>query len=598
MNGALTLANDPTTPLQATTKQYVDTKAKTAALINSIDVRTMGAVGDGVTDDTAAIQSTINAAAASNLRVYIPSTTAFYKVSQSGSSGYALNVLSNTEIYGDGIFSTLETTDDTIRIFSASDVSNVKIRNLHLHGAYAGTGATNLGVAIYAEKVTTFEVSNVFSEYFSSCIYVLGSSATKESSEIRFTNNKLGQCGTFGIGLVATSADTDNTIFSNFLINGNTLLNGGYADGIAVKYGATKGVISNNIIINTPGNGVIVDSATNIVISGNYSENSHQAGIAIGQTGASLTTEAISVTGNVLFGNGSLNPSMYGGIFLTGISTLFSNILVNGNSIFGNAGNGISVLPAAGATSAINKMNFIGNTISQNSKDGIVLNSAGGYGTNGFLIEGNSVNGNAGYGFNFTSTTYSRVSGNKVFENLKGGVLLTTSNNVLVNGNEIHDNDFGGSNTYSGVQITSGSDNGIENNQIYNVISTKQIYGINLSAGAVYTQVKGNTLRNNVTAPILNSSASSNILNTTTSHDPLSGSFTLTAASSSSVISNQNIQSYSKIFLTPTNASAAQLMGAATHLFISSKTANISFTVQTGNGGNALGTETFDYIVQ
>jgi hypothetical protein len=64
------------------------------------------------------------------------------------------------------------------------------------------------------------------------------------------------------------------------------------------------------------------------------------------------------------------------------------------------------------------------------------------------------------------------------------------------------------------------------------------------------------------------------------------------------IVANINVLSTSKIFLSPTNAAAATLMGSAKSLFISARTAGVSFQVSTANGVAAAGTETFDYYIR
>ena len=51
----IALPGDPTAPLQATTKQYVDARSVVTS------VATYGATGNGTTDDTTAIQAAIAA---------------------------------------------------------------------------------------------------------------------------------------------------------------------------------------------------------------------------------------------------------------------------------------------------------------------------------------------------------------------------------------------------------------------------------------------------------------------------------------------------------------------------------------------------------
>jgi hypothetical protein len=74
------------------------------------------------------------------------------------------------------------------------------------------------------------------------------------------------------------------------------------------------------------------------------------------------------------------------------------------------------------------------------------------------------------------------------------------------------------------------------------------------------------------------------------------GSFTLAAAATTTVL-QPAVTATSFINLTPTNASAATLEGSAKKLYISSISPGVSFTVATGNGVSAAGTETFSYSV-
>lgn len=74
------------------------------------------------------------------------------------------------------------------------------------------------------------------------------------------------------------------------------------------------------------------------------------------------------------------------------------------------------------------------------------------------------------------------------------------------------------------------------------------------------------------------------------------GSFTLAAAATTTV-TDTNVTANSVVLPFPTNASAATLMAGASSLYVSAKTAGTSFTVATADGGNAAGTETFEYLI-
>jgi len=74
------------------------------------------------------------------------------------------------------------------------------------------------------------------------------------------------------------------------------------------------------------------------------------------------------------------------------------------------------------------------------------------------------------------------------------------------------------------------------------------------------------------------------------------GTFTMTAAASL-VVPAPLVTASSFILLQATNASAGTLMGSNESLYISAKSAGVSFTVATAAGTNATGGETFSYFL-
>jgi hypothetical protein len=73
------------------------------------------------------------------------------------------------------------------------------------------------------------------------------------------------------------------------------------------------------------------------------------------------------------------------------------------------------------------------------------------------------------------------------------------------------------------------------------------------------------------------------------------GSFTM-AAAANKVITDATIKAGSIVLLMPANAPAGALMAGANSLYVSARAAGASFTVATAGGGNAAGTETFEYL--
>lgn len=74
------------------------------------------------------------------------------------------------------------------------------------------------------------------------------------------------------------------------------------------------------------------------------------------------------------------------------------------------------------------------------------------------------------------------------------------------------------------------------------------------------------------------------------------GSFTMAAAATTTV-ANTDVQSGAIIQLVPSNAAAATLQGSTKYVYPSVVNGGTGFVVATASGGNAVGTETFSYIV-
>ena len=76
------------------------------------------------------------------------------------------------------------------------------------------------------------------------------------------------------------------------------------------------------------------------------------------------------------------------------------------------------------------------------------------------------------------------------------------------------------------------------------------------------------------------------------SRDGWQGTFT-TGGASPQTVANTNVKTTSRILLFPTNAAAAAVVGSATGIYVSTKTADTSFAVTFTPGGGG----TFDYII-
>ncbi|WP_197440265.1 glycosyl hydrolase family 28-related protein [Polystyrenella longa] len=297
-------------------------------------VQQFGAVGDGVTDDTAALQAAFDAAEGREL--FINAGT--YLISE------PLLIPSNTKIYGAGNNSILQFTwhdqsegrefhlGNRDRSDETTGDSNIELRDFALYGGFTGDP---YGVAYHDVTHGIFfrRVENVL---------VTGVTIGKTSGfgianngliNGTFTNNTIENVGRDGITSFPLVFENDSSYptypLQGLVISNNRLSNLG-DDAIAVHAGTQYGVnfnyaphditIENNTIIgrvtehqDAQGRGIVLTGVRDATISGNNIRNTVSTGILIQASynwGVDSSVEAIRsrdvlVTNNTLLGIGS-----------------------------------------------------------------------------------------------------------------------------------------------------------------------------------------------------------------------------------------------------------------------------------------------------
>jgi hypothetical protein len=350
------------------------------------NVQGYGAKGDGVSDDTAAVQAAINAAntAGGGIVFFPPGTylcgrlTMYSKIILMG-TGKALSIIK------------MKSGTNADFLTTSSSLSNFGFRDLTFDGnnanntSGAGLVLSGTDISVFNCEIANFPAYGIYGVsgnrlYIKNCyihnnknVGVLIGVAGNTFSEIDIEGCNITSNDSHGIliGNGSTAIATRVTIDSNIVtLNGaNTAGAGG--GGIWVWTGGSNVAITNNVVYSNNGDNIAVAGGTNVNITGNQS--SYAAGVP-----ADLVNSGIAISAGA------------------------SHIVIDGNECFNNTAAGIIV---RGAT---NHVTIVGNICWNNSQ---YVNPGQGYPAGSFHgIQIDTISPDADSG------NYISISGNRCFD--------------------------------------------------------------------------------------------------------------------------------------------------------------------------------------
>lgn len=255
-------------------------------LAQTVSVKDFGAVGDGVADDTAAIQLALDVGGG----IYFPAGTYLVKDSTNTSNGVVLAPINNSVLFGDGSSTIMKLGAHTSRkhnIFRLDNKNNVTIQNMKLDGNFVNQ---------------TFPADE-----FSHSIRIVDGSSNCVVDNCIIVDSR-------GDGVYIGDETTGATAIGNGNAVRNCFLSGNTRQQISVVHAFNTDIAFNKV------NGTIDIEPNVAIMSGGKVENC----LIIGNTGTAGTSGNTVDTSNLII-------NVYNGSEYAGINKLI-NISIIGNS--------------------------------------------------------------------------------------------------------------------------------------------------------------------------------------------------------------------------------------------------------------------------
>ena len=385
-----------------------------------VNVLAFGAKGDGVTDDTAAIQNVLNTYAGKAV-VLIPDTGDWYMIT-------TLTVPTGTDFLIHGKLKLLPNSHGTV---VNSNANNVTIRG---HGTIDGNSVNNTGNSWPTSCIGLDHCSNVFIS-----------------------------------GLTLQNATTWNFTGANLThirLNDMTILHGGNANQFV---GPADDCWLMNCMIDGPTGDfgfAFYGGVTNSGAIGNTVRNAAAGIFVYADNGSSQPCENITISDNIVYNNA-------GGGIVSDCATgaLHLNVIISGNRCYGNNTNNNAINSEVWVDHSYNAV-VNGNLVSSGSNSGNAGSYGIGVGANadtvsvtGNLIFNIGASGIPGTGLHIDSANYVSVSGNQIHD-FRAPRYMTAS----IGGNAAIGSCFIGNSCDTPVSITPASDTVLANSVQGNLI--------------------------------------------------------------------------------------------------------------------------------